>query len=220
MANEIIQTAQSNLPGYQRLRSEDCCLILDDGIAIADGVTMSDCASGGLLSRAALLDAERNWTGRLGMTGLITSMDRTVSSIEEIGGIRRGGVSACVARWQPDGLIEMANVGDTNAAIVKRDKAFFVFSPMRDTRGRLSSYLGSSRCGADNVERYNFVAAEDDLFIVLLSDGAWEYLPLSFISRTCLNCGGDLDKAAMELTHEARRRGSQDDASAIVAATG
>ena len=220
MSSKIIRAAQSCLPGHHKPRSEDCCLILEGGAAIVDGATTSDCASGGLLSKLALIDLERSWSGESDLSTLVASMDKAVVSIVDLACIRRGGAAACVARWGSGSLIEVANVGDTNAAIVGKTEAFYAFSPMRDANGRLINYLGSNRCNAGNVERYNLIAAEDELFIVLLSDGAWEYLPLSFISDTCLTSNGHLSEAAGKLTMEARRRGSKDDASAVVAMIG
>lgn len=220
MSSRLIRAAQSCLPGHHKLRSEDCCLILDDGAAIVDGVTASDCASGGLLAKIALLDLERAWSCRPDLTTLVTSMDRAVVTIEDLAGIRRGGAAACVARWGSGRLIEIANVGDTNVAIVGRTETAFAFSPMRDINGRLVNYLGSNRCSFENVERYNHMVADGIVFIVILSDGVWEYLPLSFIRDTCLQSKGNLPGAAAELTAEARKRGSKDDASAVVAMIG
>lgn len=216
MKSDKCLLAQSSLPGVNKTRSEDSCLLFEDGAALVDGVSSSDCGSGGLISKAAVLNLGRTWLERQDVRELMAIMDEVVSGIENAASIRKGGAAACIVRQMRDGGIEIANVGDTNAALVRRADAEFLFNPMRDGFGRVYNYIGSSRCSPESVERYNFVPAIGDLYVVLLSDGAWEYLPLPFIRSACLESSGCPMRAATTLTAEARRRGSPDDASVIV----
>ena len=216
MKSDKCLLAKSNLPGVNKARSEDSCLLFEDGAALVDGVSASDCESGSLMSKATVLNLGRTWLERQDVGELMAITDKVVSGIENAASIRKGGAAACIVRQMEDGSIEIANVGDTNAALVRRADAEFLFSPMRDGSGRIYNYIGSSRCSPESVERYNFVPAMGDLYVVLLSDGAWESLPLSFIRSACLESNGRPIRAATTLTAEARRRGSLDDASAIV----
>ena len=95
MKSDKCLLAKSNLPGVNKARSEDSCLLFEDGAALVDGVSASDCESGSLMSKATVLNLGRTWLERQDVGELMAITDEVVSGIENAASIRKGGAAAC-----------------------------------------------------------------------------------------------------------------------------
>ena len=102
--------------------------------------------------------------------------------------------------------------------MVSGERCRYLNHPARDGQGRLTCYLGSGTCSECTIDHGTIAIDDDSATMLMMSDGAWEYLSRADLLE-CIGRGADDPQAVADsLVAMAQESGSVDDISVIVLA--
>ena len=126
-----------------------------------------------------------------------------------------GGASGSVVSMDKGGGCSICSCGDTRAFLVNGEGMIDLSSPNEDSRGFLTSYIGSleypRRCSTRTIGPDGLRGSA----LLLVSDGVWKYLSGEELADTCRRFRSSSYDLARSLVEQAKSCLSPDDCTAV-----